>query len=141
MTTITPLYTASVNAIGGRAGHIKSSDGTLDLPLSMPKGLGGPETPGTTNPEQLFAAGYAACFGGAVGMVARLQKITLGAHDITAKASIGKDDTGFGLAVELIGNFPELPREQAEAIMQAAHAACPYSKATRGNIAVTVSVA
>ncbi|MBL8627652.1 MAG: organic hydroperoxide resistance protein [Myxococcales bacterium] len=138
---MTPLYTSSVNAIGGRAGHVKSSDGTIDLPLSMPKGLGGPETPGTTNPEQLFAAGYAACFGGAVGLVGRTQKINLGAHDITAKVSIGKDDTGFGLAVELVGHFPELAREQAEGVMKAAHEVCPYSKATRGNIEVTLSVA
>lgn len=138
---MTPLYTSSVNAIGGRAGHVKSSDGVIDLPLSLPKGLGGPETPGTTNPEQLFAAGYAACFGGAVGLVGRMQKVDLGAHDITARASIGKDETGgFGLAVELIGNFPSLSRDQAEAIMKAAHDVCPYSKATRGNIVVTLTV-
>ena len=91
--------------------------------------------------EQLFAAGYSACFGGAVGLVGRTQKINLGAHDITAKVSIGKDDTGFGLAVELVGHFPELAREQAEAVMKAAHEVCPYSKATRGNIVVTLSVA
>lgn len=138
---MTPLYTASVNAIGGRAGHVKSTDGVLDLPLSMPKGLGGPETPGTTNPEQLFAAGYAACFGGAVGLIGRMQKIDLGAHDITARASIGKDDTGgFGLAVELVGNFPSLSPDQAMAVMKAAHEVCPYSKATRGNIVVTLSI-
>jgi len=138
---MTPLYTSNVNAVGGRAGHVKSDDGVLDLPLSLPKGLGGPGTPGTTNPEQLFAAGYAACFGGAVGLVGRLQKIELGAHDITAKATIGKDDSGgFGLAVELVGHFPALAREQAEAVMKAAHEVCPYSKATRGNIPVTLSV-
>ena len=138
---MTPLYTSSVNAIGGRAGHVKSNDGTIDLPLSMPKGLGGPETPGTTNPEQLFAAGYAACFGGAVGMVGRTQRLNLGAHDITALATIGSDPAGgFGLAVELRGHFPELAREQAEAVMAAAHQVCPYSKATRGNIDVTLTV-
>ena len=137
-----PLYTAHVNAIGGRAGHVKSDDGTIDLPLSMPKGMGGPGTEQTTNPEQLFAAGYSACFGGAVGLVARLQKLAVGAHDITAFVSIGKDDSGgFSLAVELKGNFPELPREQAEALMKAAHEVCPYSKATRGNIEVTLVVA
>src|SRR5207244_5802257 len=96
----------------------------------------------TTNPEQLFAAGYAACFGGAIGLVGRMQKLTLGAHDITAQVSIGKDDAGgYQLAVELRGNFPELPREQAEALMKAAHEVCPYSKATRGNIDVTLTVA
>ena len=138
---MTPLYTSSVNAIGGRAGHVKSNDGTIDLPLSMPKGLGGPETPGTTNPEQLFAAGYAACFGGAVGVVGGTQRLNLGAHDITALATIGSDPAGgFGLAVELRGHFPELAREQAEAVMAAAHQVCPYSKATRGNIDVTLTV-
>ena len=139
---MTPLYTSHVTAVGGRTGHVKSHDGVIDLDTTLPKGLGGPETPGTTNPEQLFAAGYAACFGGAVGLVGRTQKITLGAHDITAKVSIGKDATGgFGLAVELVGHFPELAREQAEAVMKAAHEVCPYSKATRGNIEVTLSVA
>jgi Ohr subfamily peroxiredoxin len=138
---MTPLYTSHVTAIGGRAGHVKSDDGTLDLPLSLPKGMGGPGTPNTTNPEQLFAAGYAACFGGAIGLVARMQKITLGAHDITAEVSIGKDDTGFGLAVTLRGNFPELSKEQGEALMKAAHEVCPYSKATRGNIEVTLAAA
>jgi lipoyl-dependent peroxiredoxin len=139
---MTPLYTSHVTATGGRSGRIKSDDGTLDLPLSLPKGLGGPQTEGTTNPEQLFAAGYSACFGGAVGLVGRMQKIDLGAHDITAEVSIGKDETGgFGLAVTLRGNFPSLSREQAEAVMKAAHEVCPYSKATRGNIAVTIEVA
>lgn len=138
---MTPLYTSHVTASGGRAGHVKSDDGTLDLPLSIPTGMGGPGTPHTTNPEQLFAAGYAACFGGAIGLVARMQKLTLGAHDITAEVSIGKDDTGFGLAVTLRGNFPELAKEQAEALMKAAHEVCPYSKATRGNIDVKLTVA
>ena len=139
---MTPLYTAHVNAVGGRAGHVKSDDGTIDLPLSVPKGMGGPGTEKTTNPEQLFAAGYSACFGGAVGLVARLQKIAVGQHNIDANVSIGKDDSGgYGLAVELVGHFPELPREQAEALMKAAHEVCPYSKATRGNIEVTLSVA
>ncbi|HVV82864.1 MAG TPA: organic hydroperoxide resistance protein [Kofleriaceae bacterium] len=139
---MTPLYTANVNAVGGRAGHVKSDDGTLDLPLSVPKGMGGPGTERTTNPEQLFAGGYAACFGGAVGLVARMQKLDLGPHDITAQVSIGKDDAGgYKLAVELRGHFPNLAREQAEAIMKAAHEVCPYSKATRGNIDVTLSVA
>lgn len=141
-TAISPLYTAHATAIGGRAGHVKSDDGTIDLPLSMPKSMGGPGTEKSSNPEQLFAAGYSACFGGAVGLVARMQKIAVGKHDITANVTIGKDDSGgFGLAVELVGNFPELGRPEAEALMKAAHEVCPYSKATRGNIDVTLSVA
>lgn len=138
---MTPLYTAHVNATGGRAGHIKSDDGTLDLPLSLPKSMGGPGADGATNPEQLFAAGYASCFGGAVGVVGRTQKLDLGAHDITAHVTISKDDSGFGLSVDLVGNFPALSKEQAESVMAAAHQVCPYSKATRGNIVVTLSVA
>lgn len=138
---MTPLYTAHANATGGRSGRIKSDDGTLDLPLSMPKGLGGPGTTGTTNPEQLFAAGYAACFGSALGLVARMQKIAVGPHAISADVAIGQDGSGgFGLAVTLRGNFPELDRAQAEGLMKAAHEVCPYSKATRGNIEVTLSV-
>ncbi|HNC99908.1 MAG TPA: Ohr family peroxiredoxin, partial [Myxococcota bacterium] len=93
------------------------------------------------NPEQLFAAGYAACFGSALGMIARMQKGNLGSIQITARVTIGKDDTGFGLAVELVGHMPDLERAQAEALMAAAHQVCPYSRATRGNIPVTLTVA
>lgn len=134
------LYTATATATSGRAGTAKSDDGALDVKLSVPKGLGGPGGEGT-NPEQLFAAGYAACFGGALGLVAGQQKIKPGAHTITAKVTIGKGERGFGLAVALEGSFPELPREQAEGLMKAAHEVCPYSNATRGNIEVTLSVA
>lgn len=134
-----PLYTAHATAVGGRNGHVRSDDLTIDLPVTMPKGLGGPGGAGT-NPEQLFAAGYSACFGSALGLVARLQKIQVGAFDITAHVSIGKVGEGFGLAVELEGSFPELEREQAEALMHAAHQVCPYSNATRNNIEVKLSV-
>ncbi len=137
---MTPLYTATATATGGRSGRVVSADGVLDLPVTMPKGLGGSGEPGA-NPEQLFAAGYAACFGSALGLVARQQRVDLGAVRITANVTIGKDDTGFGLAVELVGHLPNVPREQAEALLQAAHQVCPYSKATRGNIAVTLTVA
>ncbi len=140
MTTITPLYTAHATATGGRDGRVRTDDGVLDLPLTMPKGLGGNGAVGA-NPELLFAAGYAACFGSALAMIARLQKITTGPVEIAADVSIGKDAAGFGLAVELRGSFPELPREQAEALMKAAHEVCPYSRATRGNIDVTLTVA
>jgi osmotically inducible protein OsmC len=135
-----PLYTATATATSGRDGKVRSDDGVLDFQLSIPKGLGGPGGAGS-NPEQLFAAGYAACFGGALGLVAGQKKVKMGPAHVTAKVSIGKDDTGFGLAVALEGHFPELAREQAQALMEAAHQVCPYSKATRGNIEVTLSVA
>ncbi|MDX2088417.1 MAG: organic hydroperoxide resistance protein [Kofleriaceae bacterium] len=134
------LYTASATAIGGRAGSVKSDDGTIDLTLSMPTGLGGAGGPGS-NPEQLFAAGYAACFGSALGHVARSQKVNPGPISITAKVSIGPSQGAFALAVELTAALPELPREQAEALVKAAHEVCPYSNATRGNIVVDVRVA
>ncbi len=137
---MTPLYTASATATGGRSGRVLSADGVLDLPITVPKGLGGSGEPGA-NPEQLFAAGYAACFGSALGLVARMQKVNLGTVKITANVSIGKDESGFGLSVELVGHLPDLERSQAEALLSAAHQVCPYSKATRGNIAVTLTVA
>jgi Ohr subfamily peroxiredoxin len=134
------LYTATVTATGGREGRILSEDGTLDHPVSMPKSLGGSGGPGT-NPEQLFAAGYAACFGSALGLIARMKKVHIGTVQITAKVSIGKTDVGgFGLAVELHGHFPDVPREQAEELMHAAHGVCPYSNATRNNVEVTLFV-
>ena len=134
------LYTATVTATGGREGRILSEDGTLDHPVSMPKSLGGSGAPGT-NPEQLFAAGYAACFGSALGLVARMKKVQVGTVQITAKVSIGKTDAGgFGLAVELHGHFPDVSREQAEELMNAAHGVCPYSNATRNNVEVKLFV-
>lgn len=136
----TPLYTAHATAKGGREGHVKSDDGTIDIDLRVPKSMGGPGGAGS-NPEQLFAAGYSACFGGAVGVVARMQKIQVGDFDISADVTIGKAGQGFGLAVALTGHFPALERAQAEAIMEAAHQVCPYSNATRNNIEVTLKVA
>jgi Ohr subfamily peroxiredoxin len=134
------LYTASATAIGGRDGRVRSSDGTLDLAVTMPRELGGGGGAGT-NPEQLFAAGYSACFGSALLHVARLKKITTGPVHITANVTIGPVGQVFGLAVELVAELPELPRDQAEALVQAAHQVCPYSNATRGNIAVDVHLA
>lgn len=134
------LYTASATATGGRDGRVKSDDGTLDLGLTVPKGLGGPGGAGT-NPEQLFAAGYSACFGGAVGHLARLQKITTGPVHVTASVTIGPVGGAFGIAVELVVAIPEMPRDQAEALVRAAHEVCPYSNATRGNIVVDVRLA
>lgn len=133
------LYTAEVTATGGRGGRAKSADGTLDLALAVPKGLGGPGGEGT-NPEQLFAAGYAACFGGALGVVTRMQKVQSGPPQVTARVSIGKQGEGFGLAVELRVHLPGVALEQAEALVAAAHQICPYSNATRNNIDVKLVV-
>ena len=131
------LYTASATAIGGRDGTVKSDDGNLDLKIVMPKAMGGPGGAGT-NPEQLFAAGYAACFGSAVAHIARMQKVKTGPVSITAHVAIGPAGKGFGLSVELIASIPELPKQEAEALVWAAHEVCPYSNATRGNIDVEV---
>jgi Ohr subfamily peroxiredoxin len=130
------LYTTSATSTGGRSGRVRSSDGVLDLAIQPP-------VPGSTatNPEQLFAAGYAACFGSALALVARKQKIEPGPFTITAHVALGPAGAGFGLAVELVAELPELAREQAEALVRAAHEVCPYSNATRGNIAVDVRVA
>ena len=134
------LYTAVATATGGRDGRAKSDDGVLDIALVAPKALGGAGATGT-NPEQLFAAGYAACFGGAIGAVARAQKITTGPVSVTTKVTLGTVGQGYGIAVELEASLPELPREQAEALVAAAHQVCPYSNATRGNIVVDVKLA
>ncbi|MFO0552822.1 MAG: organic hydroperoxide resistance protein [Polyangiaceae bacterium] len=135
------LYTAHATATAGREGRIKSDDGTLDHAVAMPKSLGGSGNAGT-NPEQLFAAGYAACFGSAVGFVARQKKLNPGPIGIDAHVSIGPVASGgFGLAVELVAHLPELERAQAEELVLAAHQVCPYSNATRGNIKVDVRVA
>ncbi len=135
---MTALYTAIATATNGRSGSIKTDDGNLSAPLSFPKELGGPGGTGT-NPEQLFAAGYAACFGSALGLVARMQKVAIGDVAITAKVGLVKDDASFHLEVELHGEFKSIPTEQAHALMQAAHEVCPYSRATRGNIAVKLT--
>jgi osmotically inducible protein OsmC len=133
------MYTATATAIGGRDGHAKSDDGVLDVRITPPKALGGKDV--GTNPEQLFAAGYAACFGSALSHIARAQKITLGEVKITARVTLGSVGQGFGLAVELEAALPDLPREQAQKLVEAAHAVCPYSNATRGNIEVDLKLA
>ncbi|MEI9937148.1 MAG: organic hydroperoxide resistance protein [Pseudomonadota bacterium] len=133
------MYTAIASATNGREGRIKSDDGTLDLPVAPPKAMGG--NGAGTNPEQLFAAGYSACFGSAFNHVARLQKIKTGPVTITAHVTIGTVGEAFGLAVELVAEAPELAREQAEALLHAAHQVCPYSNATRGNIVVDLRLA
>lgn len=136
----TPLYTANATSKGGRGGNVKSDDGIVDFNLTVPKTMGGDGAKGT-NPEQLFAAGYSACFAGALGLVARTQGVNPGPFTITADVTIGKDETGYGLAAKLTGSFPELAKDKAQALMEAAHQVCPYSKATRGNIAVELTVA
>ena len=135
------FYTASATATSGREGRIIADDPKLDLALAVPKAFGGPGGEGT-NPEQLFAGGYAACFSSALAHVAKGKGIDLGEYKMTGRVSIGKlDSQAYGLAVELVGTFPSLPRDQAETLMHEAHAVCPYSNATRGNVEVTLTVA
>lgn len=135
------LYTAQATATGGREGRSVSSDGVLDVQLSTPRELGGAGGPGT-NPEQLFAAGYSACFLGAMKFVAAQTKVALPADtQITGRVGIGAIPTGFGIEVELTISVPGLPREQVEAIVEKAHIVCPYSNATRGNIDVSLVIA
>jgi Ohr subfamily peroxiredoxin len=130
------LYTAIATVRGGREGHVRSDDGLLDLDLRIPKGLGGPGGAGS-NPEQLFAAGYAACFESALRGVARQQKKLLQDARITAHVSLGTTDAGkYVLRVELHGHVEGMPTEETHALMEAAHQVCPYSNATRGNIDV-----
>ncbi len=135
------IYTAVVTATGGRDGRVKSDDGSLDLAVVPPKAMGGTGASPGTNPEQLFAAGYAACFGSALGVVARRQKIATGPVNITARVSIGPVGPTYGIAVVLSVALPDVPKEQAEALMRAAHEVCPYSNATRGNIQVDLRLA
>ncbi|MBX3208388.1 MAG: organic hydroperoxide resistance protein [Labilithrix sp.] len=135
------LYTAHASATGGRDGRVTTDDGAVEHALAMPKGLGGTGAAGT-NPEQLFAAGYSACFGSAIAFVARQKKLVTGPVKVDAHVSIGAVPSGgFGLAVELVAHLPELARDEAEALVAAAHQVCPYSNATRGNIVVDVKVA
>jgi Ohr subfamily peroxiredoxin len=135
------LYETVVTARGGREGRAESADGAFSVDLSVPKGLGGPGGEGT-NPEQLFAAGYAACFLGAVKLVARTGKIALPEDvTITAKVGIGPVPIGYALAVELVASLPGLDRAVAQEIVAGAHERCPYSNATRGNIDVKLTVA
>jgi len=133
------LYRASATARGGRAGHVESSDGVLKLDLAMPRELGG-DGRAATNPEQLFAAGYSACFDSALNHVARLKKIPVTSSEVSAEVGIGqRAEGGFGLAVALSVKVGGIDQAAAEALVQAAHAVCPYSNATRGNIEVTLS--
>ena len=130
------LYTAVSTAHGGRDGHVRSSDGIVDLDLKTPKEMGGPGGAGT-NPEQLFAAGYAACFESAMRAVARKQKKALTDASVTAQVSFNVAEEGkFVLSVELHGKVEGSSADDTQALMRAAHEVCPYSNATRGNIEV-----
>ncbi|MEP7302543.1 MAG: organic hydroperoxide resistance protein [Caldimonas sp.] len=134
------LYTAHATSTGGREGTSKSDDGVLDLKLTTPKGLGGNGAVGT-NPEQLFAAGYSACFIGAMKHVAMLQKIALPADtSINADVGIGQIPQGFGIQVWLHVHIPGMENDAARKLVEAAHQVCPYSNATRGNVEVTLDV-
>ena len=134
------LYTAHATSTGGREGTSKSSDGALDVRLSTPKELGGAGGPGT-NPEQLFAAGYSACFIGAMKAVAAKQKLPLPQDlSIAADVGIGPIPTGFGIQATLNISLPGMDRAAAQALVNAAHQVCPYSNATRGNIDVTLNI-
>lgn len=133
------MYTAVATSVGGRNGNVKSSDGVLDLEVKPPKEMGGAGG-AFTNPEQLFAAGYSACFGSALNYVALLKNKKV-VPTVTARVSIGKkDDGGFQLAVEMDVNIPGIDQKEAEALVKEAHQVCPYSNATRNNIEVTLSV-
>ncbi|MDP4300248.1 organic hydroperoxide resistance protein [Leptothrix discophora] len=133
------LYTAHATSNGGRDGSSKSDDGRLAVKLSVPKGLGGDDGPGT-NPEQMFAAGYSACFLGALKFVAGQKKVALPSTvSIDASVGIGPIPTGFGIQAALTVSIPGMDKGQAEELVQAAHIVCPYSNATRGNIDVTLT--
>ena len=134
------IYTAVALATGdGRNGHATSEDGIVDVELAVPKEMGGPG--GATNPEQLFAAGYAACFHSALKSVAREDKLDVDGTEVSASVGIGAlDGGGFGLEVELDVRVPNLDHDAAEALVKRAHEVCPYSNATRGNIDVALTV-
>ena len=130
---MTAIYeTAATAGQEGRNGAVRSADGLLDLRLALPKELGGPG--GATNPEQLFAAGYAACFTSALLLCAREAKARIGAPAVTAHVGLARDGAGFGLVVRLEVALPEAERETAEALTRRAHEICPYSRAIRGNV-------
>ncbi|MBS0029844.1 organic hydroperoxide resistance protein [Chitinophaga sp. 22321] len=140
MATLEKLYTAYATATGGRNGHVKSSDGVLDLGVRMPKELGG-SGGAYSNPEQLFAAGYAACFDSALNLVIRTQKVNSGTTTVTADVSLGKNENGgYGLAVKLQVAIPEVAQQLAQELIEKAHQICPYSNATRGNINVELEL-
>lgn len=142
MDKIKPLFTATASATGGRNGHTQSSDGLVSVDLSVPKDMGGPGKPGTATPEHLFAAGYAACFGGALDFVGKQHKKDASKAKVMAAVSIGpREGGGFGLAVKLHIEDKSLPQSDLASLAKEAHEKiCPYSNATRGNVDVQLEV-
>jgi Ohr subfamily peroxiredoxin len=142
MDSIKPLFTATATAAGGRNGHTETSDGLVSVDLSVPKEMGGPGKPGRATPEHLFAAGYAACFGGALDYVAKQQKKNASGAKVTCAVSIGpRDGGGFGLAVKMRVEDRSISQPDLAALVGEAHAKiCPYSHATRGNVDVKLEV-
>ena len=142
MDKINPLFTATATATGGRNGHTETDDGIVKAELSVPKAMGGPGKPGTATPEHLFAAGYAACYGGAIDFVGKQQKKDASKAKVTCAVSIGpRDGGGFGLAVKMRVEDKSLKQAELEALAREAHEKiCPYSHATRGNVNVQLEV-
>jgi osmotically inducible protein OsmC len=142
MDKIKPLFTATATAAGGRNGHTESADGMVKADLSVPKEMGGPGKPNTATPEHLFAAGYAACFGGAIDFVGKQHKKNAAGAKVTCSVTIGlRDGGGFGLAVKMHVEDKSLPQAELAALVNEAHEKiCPYSHATRGNVPVEIEV-
>jgi len=139
---VKPLYTAGAHVTGGRDGRARAADGAPDLVIKPPPELGGPDDqPGATNPEELFALGYGACFLSALSLVARSEEISAQAFEMDSRVVLGQeDDGGFALSVELHGTLPGVEPGKAAELMKSAHTVCPYSKATQGNIGVALFV-
>ncbi len=134
------LYSTTVTTTGGRNGYIKSDNGVLDLEIRIPKALGG-QNDDFTNPEQLFAGGYAACFDSALNLVAQKSNIKLDSTEITATVGIHTNATGgFELSVDLVADIQGVSREVAQELLEKSHHVCPYSNATRGNIDVSIAL-
>jgi Ohr subfamily peroxiredoxin len=134
-------YTAHATTTGGRNGHVETSDGLLKADLSVPKDIGGPGKPGTSNPEMFFAAGYSACFGGAVDYAAKLEKVKAGPVTVTADVTLHASDAGFHLSVVLKTHVEGVDAATALKLAEKAHhEICPYSKAVKNNVEVTLEI-
>jgi Ohr subfamily peroxiredoxin len=140
METLEVLYTARAHHVGGRDGRATAADGFPDLLVKPPVELGGPDVPEATNPEELFALGYGACFLSALALVARGRRIAAEDFTLDSAVSLGREGEAFGLAIELRGTLPGVDGATAAELMHAAHQVCPYSRATRGNVDVRLFV-